>query len=371
MNKIKRPRGTGSLYRRESIWWVKYHRNGKSYRESSKSTDRVVAEKLLRSRLGEIADDRFAGIAPGKVTVGNLIDLVVEDYRITGKRSLADVEWRSNKHLHPRFAKMKAAQFGTMQVKRYIGERRREEASDASINRELAIIRRGFSIATQADPPLLTYAPHILKLDEDNARQGFIEHDQYVAIRNGLPAHLKCLLVVGFHVGNRIGELRKIEWSQVDLKAKEIRLYKKQAKGKKARTLPIYGDMVPWLEMQRETHLSGKWSTCPLVFHYLGRKIGSHIKGWSAACKNAGVPDIHFHDLRRSAIRNMERAGIPRSIAMQISGHKTESIYRRYDIVNPRDLKNAAVTMEAYISGSIATKEETLGTSENTKNRPN
>jgi integrase len=93
------------------------------------------------------------------------------------------------------------------------------------------------------------------------------------------------------------------------------------------------------------------WPTCPLVFHYLGRPIGSHLKGWKKACESAEMPDLHFHDLRRSAIRYMERAGIPRKVAMAISGHRTEAVYRRYDIVSQQDLKIAAAKMEHYLEG--------------------
>jgi integrase len=73
------------------------------------------------------------------------------------------------------------------------------------------------------------------------------------------------------------------------------------------------------------------------------------LKGWQEACERAGVPGLLFHDLRRSAIRNMTRAGIPRPVAMAISGHKTESVYRRYDIVSGGDLEAAGTTMERFM----------------------
>jgi site-specific recombinase XerC len=174
-----------------------------------------------------------------------LFDLVVEDYHIANKRSVRDVEWRRDKHLVPRFGTTKTSEFGSLQIRRYISERRREGASDSTINRELSIVRRGFGLAMKSDPPLLTYAPHIPKLDEDNVRQGFVEYNQYVALRNALPAHLKCLQVVGYHVSNRVVELRKLEWPQVDLRGREIRLQKRQVKRKRQRTLPIYDEMIP------------------------------------------------------------------------------------------------------------------------------
>jgi len=115
-----------------------------------------------------------------------------------------------------------------------------------------------------------------------------------------------------------------------------------------ARTPPIYGEMRHWLAMQKEER-DRKRPACPLVFHYLGRPIESHIKGWKEACRRVGVPGLLFQDLRRSAVRNMERAGFPRKLAMSISGHKTEAVYRRCDIVSPEDLKIARAKMERYV----------------------
>ncbi|HXB68729.1 MAG TPA: site-specific integrase [Candidatus Acidoferrales bacterium] len=205
-------------------------------------------------------------------------------------------------------------------------------------------MRRGFTLGHQEDPPLVRRLPTIVKLDEDNARQGFIEQGQYQVLLAALPDHLKCLLLVGYPCGNRLGELRKLEWSQVDMAASEIRIEKRQAKGKRPRTLPIYGEMTEWLEWQDKRRAPG----CDFVFHWNGRGLGSHRKGWDRSCTEAGLEGLHFHDLRRSAIRNMERAGIARSVAMSISGHRTESVYKRYDIVADADLKTAARKMADY-----------------------
>jgi integrase len=363
----KRPNGTGSLFRRGRFWWVKYHLNGVSYQESSKSEYRQEAKNLLARRLGDISTGRFQGLTPERITVDEICQLVIEDYEHSRKRSTDDVVWRFKAHLSPMIGNVRAAQFGLSQVKRYVADRRRQGAAEATVNRELAIVRRGFSLAAQNDPPLVLRVPHIPKLDEDNVRAGFLEDGQYRLLRDTLPAHLKCLLVVGYHVGCRIGELRKVQWSQVDFAAGEIKLAKSQTKGKASRTLPIYGDMRECLLMQKAER-DQNWPACALVFHYLGRPIGSHIKGWKTACQAAGLPDLYFHDLRRSAVRNMERAGIPRKVAMSISGHKTEAVYRRYDIVSPQDLKIAAAKMENYLGGLRAGSNNPVATESSKKN---
>ena len=152
--------------------------------------------------------------------------------------------------------------------------------------------------------------------------------------------------MVGYHVGSRVGELRKLQWPQVDFEAGVIRLFASQTKGKVARTLPIYGEMEHWLRIQQ-----AKPST-PAQWVFLGRldrPVGAHLDGWREACERAGLPGLFFHDLRRSAVRNLTRAGVPRHVAMAITGHKTASVFARYDIVSEGDIVNVKKTMEEFM----------------------
>jgi integrase len=296
----------------------------------------------LKVAIGESAAGKDA--TPERATINDLCELVLADYKLRKLRDAETVKLRIEAHIKPAIGSLLACRFRPHQVRQYVEMRRRESASDATINREFAIVRRGFTLALREDPPLVRRAPYIPKLEEDNIRQGFIEQGQYLSLRNALPDHLKTLLVVGYHCGNRLGELRKLHWNQVDLEAGEIRIQGSQAKAKRPRTLPIYGDMAEWLHWHAKQRVAG----CDLVFHWNGKPLGSHLKGWDRACTAVGLPDLHFHDLRRSAVRNMERAGISRHIAMQISGHRTESVYRRYDIVVEADLKAAGEKLAAY-----------------------
>jgi len=128
--------------------------------------------------------------------------------------------------------------------------------------------------------------------------------------------------------------------------------------------LPIYGEMGPWIEMAIAER-DARFPQCPwLFFNEEGKQIGSFRKAWTAACKRAGVAGLLFHDLRRSAVVNMDRAGVPRRVIMQITGHKTEVMFTRYRIVAPADLKHAARRMEAYLEQSKETARPLLGTAD-------
>jgi integrase len=255
------------------------------------------------------------------------------------------VEWRYGAHVKPTLGSLPASRFGSTQVKRYIEMRRDAGASDTTINRELSIVRRAFKLGLQQDPPLVHRQPPIPQLEEDNARQGFLERDQYEKLLAELPENLRAMYVCGYHTGARKGELREIRWPQVDFEARLIRLSVSQTKGKKARSMPIYGDMEYWLRSQQETCPPNS----PWVFHgQHGFPVDAHLLGWAEACQRAGLPGLYFHDLRRSAVRNMKRAGIQDGVAMAISGHKTRSVFERYNIIDEDDMGDAGEKLERF-----------------------
>lgn len=336
-------RGHGTIYRRGNIWWIQYFVHGRLIQQSTGFTEKADAENLLKQRIGEVAAGRHVG--PERATIDDLCNLVLADNRLRNLRDARHVEWRYKANVAPVLGPLLASRFGPMQVRQYITGRRATGASNASINRELAIVRRGFKLGAREDPPLVQRQVAIPMLEEDNVRQGFLEQDQYERLLEELPGNLKALFVCGYHTGARKNELRHIRWDQVDLDGCVIRLPASQTKNKKARTLPIYGDMGHWLERQR--------ATCPpdyvWVFHgSRNHPVDNHLNGWSEACQGVGLAGLLFHDLRRSAVRNMKRAGIQDKVAMDITGHRTRSIFDRYNIVDEADVRGAGERLEEY-----------------------
>lgn len=341
---MKRTYGNGSLRQRGSTWYIRYRDpNGRLIEECAQTADREKAENLLKQKVAEVARGEV-DVSWQRTTVADLCQLVVADYKLRELRSLSDVEWRIAKHIDPMFGNLRASRFGPNQVRAYVAKRRSADAANATINRELSIIRRGFSLGRRENPPLVAVEPYIPQLEEDNVRHGFIEDPQYRLLLARLPEHLKAAFVVGYHCGNRLGEIRSLRPDQVYLEAGEIRIERSQIKGKKDRVIPIYGDMVEWLKRQLDELPEG----CPYLFHYHGRRLGSHLKGWARACADVGLDGLIFHDLRRSAVRNMDRAGIRREVAKAVSGHKTDEMYRRYNIVSGDELQGVGDQMKAF-----------------------
>jgi hypothetical protein len=185
----------GSLYQRKKklpdgtvqvlpTWWIQYSENGQVFRESSESAKQSDAERLLKKRVGEIATGKFVGLGAECVRMGELFQDVIEDYQATDRKTLDDLRSRLKNHLTPFFGEVLATDFSTQHIKRYVTSRRADEAQNATINRELAIIRRAFSLAARCDPPKVARVPHIRMLKETNVRTGFLEYDGYAALRN-------------------------------------------------------------------------------------------------------------------------------------------------------------------------------------------
>src|SRR5579871_3572159 len=136
---MPRTRGSGSIYKQKgsAVYWVKYYRSGKAFRESTRTTNRQEANDFLKQRLGEIATGNFYGPLAERVTVAELADDFLRDYRINERKSLDDVEARWKLHLCPFFGHMKACEVSSDLVARYVDSRRQEKASNATVNREM------------------------------------------------------------------------------------------------------------------------------------------------------------------------------------------------------------------------------------------
>ena len=215
----------GTIYRRKGkkVLWIKYYRNGKPYYESSRSDKIVVAKRLLKKREGEISKGELPGIYFDKVRFDELAEDLLSDYRINGRKSLAKAE-RCVKYLKEAFGGMKVTEITTMIIREYIEERMGKRLSNASINRELAALKRIFRLAARCPPPKVREIPYIPMLRENNVRNGFFEHEEYLALKNIFPDDLKPILIFAYHSGWRKGEILGLTWDKLDLKQGIARL---------------------------------------------------------------------------------------------------------------------------------------------------
>jgi integrase len=361
----------GSLYKRGNVWWLKYRQHGRVVRESSSTTKESVARRMLRVREGDV--ERGIPIEPkiGRVSFEDAVDDLFNDYRTNGRKTLDDLERRVTMHLTPFFRGKLMTAITTTDVRAYIAKRqkdtvrvrkaRREQdaagmwreipeerrpVSPGEINRELTALKRAFSVAIEAGK--LRHKPHIPMLLENNVRTGFFEAEQYRAVLKHLPPAIRPIVTFAYVTGWRLAsEILPLEWRQVDREAGEVRLDPGTTKNGEGRVihLPLELKVIlaaQWLEHEA---LRKAGRIVPVVFHRNGKPIKSIRRVWQNACRAAGCPGRIPHDLRRTAVRNMVRCGIPEAVAMKISGHKTRSVFERYNVTSDGDLRAAATRL--------------------------
>ena len=187
------------------------------------------------------------------------------------------------------------------------------------------------------------------------------EREEFEDVRSHLPDAIKSVVTFAYFTGWRVpSEVLPIGWAQVNRERKIIRLEPGTTKNDEGRLFP-YG-VLPELEevidtqWQEHLRLEEKGVLCPYVFHRNGKPIRSFRKAWKTACTTAGVPGRIRHDFRRTAVRNLVRRGVPDLVAMKLTGHKTRSVFDRYNIVNESDLEEAVSKLAGTVVGTVEPK---------------
>ncbi len=372
----------GSLYQRGNVWWLMYRQHGRLIRESSRSKKERVALRKLKVREGDVEKGEIIAPKRDLVTFDAAADDLLNDYTTNGKRSITVCRRRVVKHLEPYFRGRRLASITTADIRAFIAKRQADTinvrqahqvtaddgavtdvpavtkpVSAGEINRELTTLKRIFSLAVQADK--LSRKPHVPMLQERNTRIGFFETEALEAVTAALPGPVRAVVTFAYLTGWRaVSEVLPLEWRQVDFEAGEIRLDAGTTKNGEGRVFPMTADLRTLLEARQAERdaLKAKGIITARVFFRLVRErertpeakpITSFIKAWRSACTAAGYPGRIPHDLRRTAVRNLVRAGIPERVAMTMTGHKTRSVFERYNIVSGGDLTDAAAKLDA------------------------
>jgi integrase len=341
-------KGQGLVYQRGATWWVQYYVRGQRYRESSESTNRADAVRLLRGRLGDAASGKPVGPDVAKTTLAALAVMLMNDYKANDRR--AKVIKAPLAHLKQYFGDTyRAIDITSDRLTAYITARQEKGAANATINRSLAALKRAFTLAEQAGR--VARSPHFPMLREDNRRKGFFEHSDYLALIEHLPAYLKPAIQTTYVTGWRItSEILTRQKHHVDLDAGWLRLEPGETKNGEGRMFPLTPELREVIQHQLQRTRALEVATeriIPWLFHHDGNPIRVFRRAWMTACTKAGLAGKIPHDFRRTAVRNLERAGVPRSAAMAMVGHKTEAIYRRYAIADESMLKSGAEKLAA------------------------
>lgn len=242
----------------------------------------------------------------------------------------------------------RAIDITTDRARAYQRKRLEQGAAPATINREVAALRRMLSLAYAAGK--LSRVPKLEMLTENNVRESFLEHNSFMTLLSNLPEPVNDLVEFEYLSGWRQGAAKKLEWKDLDPRSRIAYLRIGNSKNKEGWILPLTGRL--WEIIERRA--KARRLDCPYVFHRNGKPIKDFRSSWATACKASslvpGRAGVVPHDLRRCAARNLSRAGVREQVAMRITGHKTASMYRRYRIVDERDLIEATEMLQEHLS---------------------
>jgi integrase len=278
-----------------------------------------------------------------------LTELYLKDQRANRRRSLDHAE-RYVRNLLAAFGEDRALDVTADRIEAYRDQRRADGLAPASVNRELAALRRMFKLAVRKKK--LPSSPEIELLDESgNVREGFLEPPEFEAVCAALPGYVQDAARFAYLTGWRIGAIRALEWRDVDLRARTLQLRAAYAKNRRAKLLPLTAALLALIERRA----AARDLACPFVFPGAnGGRLGDFRKAWRTACATAGVRGVVFHDLRRSGARNAVRADVPEQVVMELGGWRTRAVFARYNVTSERDLAEAIERVSGYVADRAA-----------------
>lgn len=354
-----------SIYKRGNVYWYSFVFDGRHIQESTKQHNRKAAIDMESARRTALAKGEVGLVRPKgeRRTVTELLDELKANYEQDGKLS------KQNESLLTRaredFGSKMAKELTSEQIEKYVQRRKVEGAKNATINRVTEILRRAYKLAKVP-------VPDIPRLSEkNNTRQGFFSDEEFRALHAHLPSDLKDFCRFAYLTGWRRNEIRSLEWA--DVEENTIRLRAENAKNRESRSIVLAGELKTILERRKQARLV-KGVLTSLIFHRDGEPIGEFKKSWASACVAAGLGTFTcpkcgepgketkcpkckrlrrytgkiFHDFRRTAARNLIRAGITERTCMTIIGHKTRAMFDRYNITSERDIAEAMDRLERF-----------------------
>jgi integrase len=346
--------GEGRVFVRGRIYHIAYCRNGHEFSESAHTEDEKKARKFLAQRLDQKEKADFVGPSEKRLTLEDL-EAEIADYERHGKRSVATARY-CLKPMKEFFAYDRLVEITRPRIQQYQTERLNAGMARATVNREVRYLLRGFKLLV--DSRRFSAVPRVEVLKGENVREGFLNKPEFEAMAEKLKPDVRDLARFLYNSAWRSGEAVKLEWSKVDLNDWVVRLTRKNEKTKHPRTLPLVGELREIIE----NRIKARRPDSSYVFHRNGKPIKSFRRAFKAACVEVGlgrmVEDeqtkkesyvgLTPHDMRRSAIRNFRKAGVSESEGMKISGHRTNSVYKRYDIIDEDDQRRAMERVQSF-----------------------
>lgn len=336
------------------VYWIEYYLNGARKRERI-GPNKEAAEQRLREVLKLRTEERFIDKDPAaRLTLGELCKWYLDLPEVKAKDSYdRDEHFVSHlKRLLGEGTKIKDITPG--KVEGYQKQRAAEPSpvhcgkntTPCEVNKEVMALKIIFNRAVRHGKLKLNPIAQVKKLPENNIRQRVLTLDEFTALLDACEPHLKPIVEMAYHMGMRKDEILRLTWSEVDLRKGFIRLPAERTKTDTPRTIPLHPEVRTTLEkLPRGLHTDR-------VFLRYGQPFDEIKHSFQSACETAKIKDFTFHDLRHCALNNLRKAGNDYFRIMAMSGHKTISVFKRYNLVTEEEL--AQVKWPSYENRSEA-----------------
>src|SRR5262245_11278963 len=232
-------------------------------------------------------------------------------------------------------------------VEAFRTQRKKKDGSAPSlqtINNDHTVLKHCLNLAIRRRLLTTNVACLVPIPDPQNERDRILSEEEWSRLYDAAKPHLKPVLLVAYHLGQRLGEIVNLTWDRVDFHRGFITLRGIDTKTKKPRRVPI----TPLVRSTLVDLARVRSLTINHVFLYKGQPMKRLSRTFRTARKEAGVVDFRFHDLRHCAATNLRRAGVDTATAMKIVGHKSEKMWKRYNSIEERDLQQAMSKLANY-----------------------
>jgi integrase len=367
------------VFKKQGVYWIDYYVNGHRKRERI-GPDKRLAETVHRKRKVEIAEGKYLDKQrPITTTFDDLADTYLHYARNQQQKRSWTRDRTSITTLKAYFGGKRLPELTPASIEQYRAwrkatiSRRGQPVMPATINRELACLKRMFSVARKGLILLKGGVPAtnpmaMVSLErERNERDRVLTPEEFARLYQAGEDWLKPMLLVAYQTGMRKGEIRSLRWDQLDLKRGTIRLRSTDTKTDEGRVIPLNQALTSVFKT------ATRYVGCPWVF-----VNPATLEGWQAnpeqvdpryhatsithaferACRKAGVTNATFHDLRHTFVTNARRASIDYFRIMAITGHKTMAVFKRCNTVDERDLRQAMRQMDTYMDTTKETGPE-------------
>ena len=330
-------------------YWIEYYLNGRRTRERV-GRSKQAAENRIREIQTAKAEGRHINKNKNSlVNLGNLRDWYLDLPEVMQKRSFRHIQTSINIVVSHVGQKLSLSQLGPEDIEKFRKIRLRENtlwgrpAKPATVNRNVANFRAMLNRAVDYGKLEINPIGRIKQLEENNIRERVLSQDEFERLLSNCHGEIKGCVLIAYYLPMRQEEIVNLTWEEIDFKHGFIRLGANRTKTKTVRSIPMHQKIIYYLQCLPR----------PLNGGFVFSKRCYNRKAYKKAVQAVGLGDFNFHDLRHCAINNLRLAGNDHFVIKEASGAKTDSAFKRYNLVTEEEMKGMKWLEE---------KEENCGT---------